>query len=147
MDQTKGERPKRSKNLIIIVVAVIAACGLAGAGIYFVQHHNKPKKLPQNYVQSKIKFNVGENSCKSRINDLTKTDVSKVKPLDAAKILNQTGNCYFELGQYQKANETYQRMQKYCQQQTEDMRCGSIAADGIQNAKDAMGPNIGAQGR
>jgi uncharacterized membrane protein len=144
MGETQAKRPN---SIVYIVVTLILVCGLAGAGVYWLKHKNKPKQSTTAYIQSKINFDVSKANCNKRLLDLVHTDVSKLSALDGAKILSQRGNCYSELGRYEDALKTYQEMQKLCAKQTEDSRCAQVALYGIQDAKAALDSQTGAPGQ
>jgi hypothetical protein len=129
--------PSRPLKRTVICVALLLICASAVAAYFYSTHKNKPHKS-QELVQSKINFDVDENSCNKRISDLMKTDTTKMVPLDAAKVLGARGNCLLELGRNTEALKTYNQMQKLCGQQTEDNRCGQVALFGIHSAEDAL---------
>jgi hypothetical protein len=141
MDKIPVDRPKKRVIIILLLTVLV----LAGAGAFFFIHKNKTSKPSAKYIHSKINFNITVD--KKRKDDLAQTDLSKIDALNAAKILSQRANCYFELGDFKNALASYQEMQNYCKKQSEDLRCGQVAGNGIQVSKDALGKNNGAQVR
>jgi hypothetical protein len=143
MDKIPVDRPKKRVIIILLLTVLV----LAGAGAFFFIHKNKTSKPSAKYIHSKINFNITVDNCKKRKDDLAQTDLSKIDALNAAKILSQRANCYYELGDFKNALATYQEMQNFCKKQSEDLRCGQVAGNGIQVSKDALGKNNGAQVR